>query len=72
MNMNRTKAIIPLLLTSLFLVLAGCSSHKNTAKSRFWQSFTAKYNIYYNGTLAYIEGSQAKEDGNKDNYTEMI
>ncbi|MBR6978547.1 MAG: tetratricopeptide repeat protein [Prevotella sp.] len=72
MNMKRTRAIIPLLLTLLFLVLAGCSSQKNTAKSRFWQSFTAKYNIYYNGTQAYIEGSQAKEDGNKDNYTEII
>ncbi|MBR6181937.1 MAG: hypothetical protein IKQ77_12095 [Prevotella sp.] len=72
MNMKRTRAIIPLLLTSLLLVLAGCSSQKNTAKSRFWQSFTAKYNIYYNGTLAYIEGSQAKEDGNKDNFTEII
>ena len=72
MNMKRTRAIIPLLLTSLLLVLAGCSSQKNTAKSRFWQSFTAKYNIYYNGTQAYIEGSQAKEDGNKDNYTEII
>ena len=72
MNMERTRAIIPLLLTSLFLVLAGCSSHKNTAKSRFWQSFSAKYNTYYNGTQAYIEGSLAKESGNKDNYTEII
>lgn len=72
MDMKRTRVIIPLLLASTLLVLVACSSHKNTAKNRFWQSFTTKYNIYYNGTLAYIEGSQAKEDGNKDNYTEII
>ena len=72
MDNKLLRAIIPLLLTVLLLALASCSSRKNTAKSRFWQAFTAKYNTYYNGTLAYIEGSQAKEDGNKDNYTEVI
>ncbi len=70
--MRKTKAIIPLLLTALLLAGVSCSSKKNTAKSRFWQSFTAKYNIYYNGTLAYIDGSLEKENGNKDNYTEII
>ena len=72
MDNKLLRAIIPLLLTVLLLAFASCSSRKNTAKSRFWQAFTAKYNTYYNGTLAYIEGSQAKEDGNKDNYTEVI
>jgi tetratricopeptide (TPR) repeat protein len=51
---------------------AGCSAHKNTAKSRFWQSFTAKYNTYYNGSLAFIDGNLEKEKGNKDNYTERL
>lgn len=32
----------------------------------------ARYNTYYNGTVAYIEGSLEKENGNKDNYSEMI
>ena len=70
--MRKTKAIIPLLLAALLLAGASCSSKKNTAKSRFWQAFTAKYNTYYNGTLAYIDGSLEKENGNKDNYTEII
>ena len=52
--------------------MAACSAHKNTAKSRFWQSFTAKYNTYYNGSQAYIDGALEKEKGNKDNFTEMI
>ncbi|MDE6808111.1 MAG: hypothetical protein K2I98_06615, partial [Prevotella sp.] len=53
-------------------LVAACSTHKNTAKSRAWQSFTAKYNTYYNGSQAYIEGLLAKEKGNKDNYTEPL
>ena len=67
-----TKVIAPLTLAATLLAILSCSSQKNTAKSRFWQSFTAKYNTYYNGTLAYIDGSLEKENGNKDNYTEMI
>ena len=54
------------------MVVASCSTKKNTATTRFWHAFTAKYNIYYNGTLAYIEASKEKEDGNKDNFTELI
>ena len=45
---------------------------KNTAKTRWWHSFKARYNTYYNGTLAYIDGSLEKENGNKDNFTEML
>ena len=58
----------------IFLVMLtiGCSTQKNTAQSRWWHSFQAKYNTYYNGTLAYIDGSLEKENGNKDNFTEMI
>lgn len=53
-------------------IMMGCSTQKNTSKSRFWHSFNARYNTYYNGTLAYIDGSLEKEKGNKDNYTEVI
>ena len=54
------------------MVMTACSTHKNTAKSRFWQSFTAKYNTYYNGSQAFIDGNLEKEKGNKDNYTEQL
>ena len=60
------------MLVTIIVVATACSTQKNTAKSRWWQSFTAKYNTYYNGTLAYIDGSLEKERGNKDNYTEII
>lgn len=62
-----------LLLASVVMaILAGCSTQKNTAGSRWWHAFNARYNTYYNATLAYIEGSKEKEQGNKDNYTERI
>ncbi len=56
----------------LALLVVGCSTEKNTAKSRWWHSFNARYNTYYNGSLAYIDGSLEKENGNKDNFTEII
>ena len=56
----------------MLLTTAGCSTHKNTAKSRWWHSFTARYNTYFNGSQAFIDGNLEKEKGNKDNYTEQI
>ena len=56
-----------LLIVAIAVAIVSCSTHKNTSKSRFWQSFTAKYNTYYNGSQAYIEGAREKEKGNKDN-----
>lgn len=59
-------------LACLALLLAGCSTEKNTAKSRWWHAFNARYNVYYNGNVAYIDGSLEKENGNRDNFTELI
>ncbi len=68
--MKRFSAyIIPLL---CLLLAVSCSTKKNTASSRFWQSFTTRYNVYYNGSQAYIEGEKAKLEGNKDNFTQLL
>ena len=55
-----------------FLLLSSCSTHNNNAKTRWWHSFNAKYNTYYNGQLAFTDGNLEKEKGNQDNYTEII
>ena len=55
-----------------FLLLTACSTKKNTSSTRWWHSFNARYNTYYNGNQAFIDGNLEKEKGNKDNYTEMI
>ncbi len=62
-------ALAALLLTA---GLTACSTKKNTATSRWWQSFTTRYNVYFNGHEAYKQGCLAKEEGNKDNYTDFI
>lgn len=54
------------------ILATGCSTEKNTSQSRWWHSFNARYNTYYNGSLAYIDGALEKENGNQDNHTEMI
>ena len=61
-----------LVAAALLLLVGACSTKKNTANTRWWHSFNARYNTYYNGSLAYIDGAEEKERGNKDNFTEMI
>ena len=58
----------------LFLILAltGCSTKKNTATTRWWHSFNARYNTYFNGSQAFIEGHLEKENGNHDDHTQLI
>ena len=65
-------AICLLLLTSSILLLGSCSTKKNTAQNRWWHSLNARYNTYFNGQQAFIDGTVEKENGNKDNYTELI
>lgn len=72
MKLFKTRHIIPILLATLLAVATGCSTQKNTARTRWWHSFKARYNTYYNGSLAYIDASLEKEEGNKDNFTEII
>jgi len=72
MQAIRTRHIITFFALAVLLAVVGCSTEKNTPQSRWWHSFTARYNTYYNGTVAYIDGSLEKETGNKDNFTEMI
>jgi tetratricopeptide (TPR) repeat protein len=66
------SAVLLCVLTSSVLFFSACSTKKNTSTSRFWQSFTARYNTYFNGSQAFIEGNLEKENGNKDNCTELI
>lgn len=62
--------------TLLLLIIAGlhgCASRKkNTATTRAYHSFTARYNTYYNGILAFKQGASAQIKGHKDNYLEQL
>ena len=53
--------------------LAGCASkRKNTATTRMYHAFTARYNTYYNGNTAYKQALKAQSTGHKDNYLEEL
>ena len=56
----------------MLLVMSGCSTKKNTAKSRFWQAFTTRYNVYYNGESHYITQLKSMEDNYQDDYTKRV
>ena len=53
-------------------LLCGCSTKKNTAMSRFYQSFTTRYNVYFNGSQHYIEQIKTLEDEYADDYTSTL
>jgi tetratricopeptide (TPR) repeat protein len=55
-----------------FLILAGCSVEKNTDASRFYNSMTAKYNIYFNGYENYKAGLANIAKNHRDDYAELI
>ena len=56
----------------LSLILAGCSVEKNTDSSRFYNSLTSRYNIYFNGYESFKSGLAKITNGYKDDYAEIL
>ena len=71
---GRSMRALPLLfyLFTFLLFAASCSTKKNTMQTRFWHSFNARYNTYFNGSQAFIDGCEEKETGNKDDHTQLL
>ena len=53
------------------LTVAGCSTTRNTASSRLYQSAVTRFNAYFNGQQAYDKGYAAQEKSKKDNMLEI-
>ena len=60
------------MMIAMLVTLAACSNKTNTARSRFWQSFTTKYNVYYHGKTNYDEQMKAMMDAYEDDYTQQL
>ena len=60
-----------LILAAIFF-LTSCSTRKNTATSRFYQAFTTRYNVYFNGSEHYKEQIKALENDYEDDYTTIL
>lgn len=56
----------------MVLLLWSCSTKKNTKASRFYHSFTSRYNIYFNGKTSFDEALNSMQTGYKESYSEMI
>ena len=61
-----------LVLLGLSLVLTYCSVEKNTGSSRFYQSMTARYNIYFNGYESFKAGLAKISRSYQDDYAELL
>lgn len=69
--MKRFVAYIPILLLLVFISSCG-SRRKNTAQTRMYHAFFAKYNTFYNGNVAYNNAHKAQITGHKDNYMSLL
>ena len=54
------------------VLLASCTSTKNTGGTRWYHSFNTRYNVYFNGNEAYKQAWKAQLEGYTENYSEMI
>lgn len=62
--------LCPILISTL--LLSGCSTKKNTASTRAYHEMCTRYNVEFNARNAYIEGMKVINDGNKDDFTQLI
>ena len=60
------------MMIAMLVTLAACSNKTNTARSRFWQSFTTKYNVYFHGKTNYDEQLKAMMDAYEDDYSQHL
>ena len=67
-----TKKIIHIISLLVIVSITACSGRKNNTATRAYHAFTARYNTYYNGDLAYKQGLKEQSSGHKDNYLEQL
>ena len=66
----KNKIIISLALLAATLI-SSCSTEKNTAATRFFHNLTTRYNIYFNGYMAYNSGLEKIEKAD-ESYVQML
>ena len=72
MKISNLKYKISNILILFGLILSSCSTQKNTWATRSFHQTKVKYNILYNGNVAYEEGLKAIRDANTDDYTQIL
>ena len=70
--MRSARRAVYCMLLLLIAVVTGCSTSRNNAVSRSYQSLVTRYNVYFNGNEAYKKGYEAQEKAKKDNLLEIL
>ena len=70
--MNKWYRYIPVMIIVTTVILAACSTKKNTAGSRFWHAMNTRYNVYYNGEKHYNEQIRKLENEYEDDYSSQL
>jgi len=67
------KRILPYILLSSFLVLFfSCSTKKDAFLNRNLHTLATKYNVLYNGNVAFDQAKQVLDDNYNDNFWELL
>ncbi|MDJ0645134.1 MAG: hypothetical protein QNJ57_04040 [Flavobacteriaceae bacterium] len=61
-----------LIFSGISLVLIGCSTKKDAFINRGFHSLTTKYNVLYNGQVAFDQAKQQIDDEYNDNFWEIL
>jgi len=54
------------------VLLASCTSTKNTGMTRWYHSFNTRYNVYFNGNEAYKASLKNLNENYAESYSEMV
>ena len=73
MKSERARTYTHILSALLTVVLlSACSTTKNTGWTRFFQSMSTRYNVYFNAEQNYIEQLKQQQEEYQDNYTDLL
>lgn len=61
-----------LFITSICMLIVACSTKKNAFLNRSFHSVTTKYNVLYNGQVAFEQEKQQIDDSYDDNFWERL
>ena len=72
--MRKTRTVIYLILIagSLWFIVSGCSTKRNTFTRRVYHNLTAHYNAYWNGNQSLQEGKRELKSSVDDNYADIL
>jgi tetratricopeptide (TPR) repeat protein len=70
--LKKNKSFVFLGVAVAVLLLAGCSTKRNTFTRRAYHNLTSHYNVYWNGDHSLKEGEEHLREAVKDDYSKVL